>query len=93
MTKFLLSKEANIKDMDNADRCVLNHASADGEPLLVKLLLDKGASMEQVDKNGVRPLDKAVSCSNIHVVKCFLRQGAKLGPSTWRLASGKTFIM
>jgi ankyrin repeat protein len=49
--------------------------------------------MEHVDISGMRPLDRAISCGNIDAVKCFLKKGAKLGPSTWAMANGKPYIM
>lgn len=55
--------------------------------------MDKGATIEHADLQGVRPLDRAVGCRNIPVVQCFLRKGAKLGPTTWAMASGKLDIM
>ena len=49
--------------------------------------------MENMDTSGMRPLDRAISCGNTEVVKCFLKRGAKLGPPTWTMASGKPYIM
>ena len=56
-------------------------------------LLDRGAVMEHVDMKGMRPLDRAVSSGHLEVVKCFLKRGAKLGPTTWRLAEDKPLVM
>ena len=49
--------------------------------------------MEHIDLNGMRPLDRAISCRNPGAVQCFLRRGAKLGPATWAMAKGKPDIM
>lgn len=49
--------------------------------------------LEHVDMNGVRPLDRAIMCRNLSVVQSFLKRGAKLGPTTWTLASGKNDVM
>jgi hypothetical protein len=49
--------------------------------------------IEHVDINGLRPLDRAISCRNVPVVQCFLRKGAKLGPTTWSMAAGKPEVM
>lgn len=57
------------------------------------MLIDRGAMIEHADLEGVRPLDRAISCRNIPVVQCFLRKGAKLGPTTWNMAAGKLDIM
>ena len=55
--------------------------------------MDRGAAIEHVDHNGMRPLDRAIGCRNTAVVVCFLRKGAKLGPATWAMAAGKPDIM
>jgi len=49
--------------------------------------------MEHVDLKGMRPLDRAISCANGQAVQCFLKKGAKLGPTTWAMANGKPEIM
>ena len=49
--------------------------------------------MEHVDKEGMRPLDRAISAGHSAVVHCFLRKGAKLGPATWALAQDKQEIL
>ena len=59
----------------------------------VQYLIDKGAVIEHIDNNGMRPLDRAIGCRNTAVVICFLRKGAKLGPATLAMAAGKPDIM
>lgn len=49
--------------------------------------------MEHVDLNGMRPLDKAIAKGNGPAVSCFLKKGAKLGPTTWNLAQHNNEIM
>ncbi|CAH2046614.1 unnamed protein product, partial [Iphiclides podalirius] len=65
--------------------------------------------LERVDLSGLRPLDRAIGQRNVpvraslscplsvslspRVVNCFLRKGAKLGPTTWVMASGKPEFM
>ena len=68
-------------------------AAHHGNPDLVQLLLDKGANMEHVDLQGMRPLDRAISSGNGQAVQCFLKKGAKLGPTTWTMANDKPDIM
>ena len=60
---------------------------------VVQYLMDRGAAIEHVDNSGMRPLDRAIGCRNTAVVVCFLRKGAKLGPATWAMATGKPDIM
>ena len=49
--------------------------------------------MEHVDMKGIRPLDRAVSCGHLEAVRCFLKKGAKLGPTTWSLAENRPMVM
>ena len=49
--------------------------------------------IEHIDINGMRPLDRAIGSKNAQVVQVFLKKGAKLGPATWAMASGKPEIM
>ncbi|CAK1585162.1 unnamed protein product [Parnassius mnemosyne] len=88
----LLDKGASIEQTDNSGRTAL--ALACGGPAeLAELLLERGASLERVDLSGLRPLDRAIGQRNVPVVHCFLRKGAKLGPTTWVMASGKPEFM
>ncbi|KPJ10116.1 Protein TANC2 [Papilio machaon] len=89
---LLLDKGASIELADSSGRTPL--ALSCGAPAeLAELLLARGASLERVDRNGLRPLDRAIGQRNLPVVNCFLRKGAKLGPTTWVMASGKPEFM
>ncbi|XP_013166187.1 PREDICTED: protein TANC2 isoform X2 [Papilio xuthus] len=89
---LLLDKGASIELADSSGRTPL--ALSCGAPAeLAELLLARGASLERVDRNGLRPLDRAIGQRNLPVVSCFLRKGAKLGPTTWVMASGKPEFM
>jgi len=59
----------------------------------VELLLDGGANMESTDKRGIKPLDRVIGHGNTAVVQVFLRKGAKLGATTWAMASDKPDIL
>uniref|UniRef100_T1IZI4 RING-type domain-containing protein n=1 Tax=Strigamia maritima TaxID=126957 RepID=T1IZI4_STRMM len=93
VAQCLLQHGADINHTDRTGRTPLDFAAASGDPAVVQLLLDKGALVEHVDHNGMRPLDRAISYQNADATLCFLRKGAKLGPSTWATASGKSEIM
>ncbi|GBP01139.1 Protein TANC2 [Eumeta japonica] len=88
----LLDKDATIDQPDASGRTPLGLACV-GSAELVELLLERGASLERVDHSGLRPLDRAIGQRNVPVVNCFLRRGAKLGPTTWVMASGKPEFM
>ena len=49
--------------------------------------------MEHADVNGMRPLDRAIGCRNVAVIICFLRKGARIGPATWAMATGKPEVL
>ena len=61
--------------------------------LQVQLLLERGAALEHADVNGMRPLDRAIGCRNVAVIICFLRKGARIGPATWAMATGKPEVL
>ncbi|XP_072932508.1 protein TANC2 isoform X2 [Epargyreus clarus] len=88
----LLDKGATIDQPDGNGRTPLGLACG-GPAELVEILLERGASLERVDHSGLRPLDRAIGQRNVPVVNCFLRKGAKLGPTTWVMASGKPEFM
>ncbi|KAJ8723512.1 hypothetical protein PYW08_003424 [Mythimna loreyi] len=88
----LLDKGATIDQPDGSGRTPLGLACG-GPSDLVDILLERGASLERVDHSGLRPLDRAIGQRNVPVVNCFLRKGAKLGPTTWVMASGKPEFM
>ncbi|XP_050348553.1 protein TANC2 isoform X1 [Nymphalis io] len=90
--QVLLDKGATIDQPDGSGRTPLGLACG-GPAELVELLLERGASLERVDHSGLRPLDRAIGQRNVPVVNCFLRKGAKLGPTTWVMASGKPEFM
>ena len=79
--------------VDTQGRSGLDLAAGQGDPVTVMELLDHGAIMEHVDMKGMRPLDRAVSCGHLEVVRCFLKKGAKLGPTTWSLAENRPMVM
>ncbi|XP_050678771.1 protein TANC2 isoform X2 [Leptidea sinapis] len=88
----LLDKGASVDQTDSSGRTPLGLACG-GPADLVELLLERGASLEKVDHSGLRPLDRAIGQRNVPVVNCFLKKGAKLGPTTWVMASGKPEFM
>lgn len=79
--------------MDKTWQSPLTYASESGNAELVELLLTKGANMEFIDKHRMRPIEKAISCGKLDIVKCFISRGAKLGPTTWALAQNQPEIL
>ena len=93
VVRYLLAHRADLAHVDTQGRSGLDMAAGQGDPFTVMELLDHGAMMEHVDMNGMRPLDRAVSCGHLEVVRCFLKKGAKLGPTTWSLAENRPMVM
>ncbi|XP_041979704.1 protein TANC2 isoform X2 [Aricia agestis] len=88
----LLDRGATIDLPDGSGRTPLGLACG-GPAELASLLLERGASLERTDHTGLRPLDRAIGQRNVPLVNCFLKKGAKLGPTTWVMASGKPEFM
>ena len=60
---------------------------------IVRRLVEHGADIEAVDKNGFRPIDRAVESADIDCVQCLLKKGARLGPTTWALAKRNELVL
>lgn len=56
---------------------------------IIEMLLSNKANVEAYDKDGIRPIDLAISYNNEAAVLQMLKKGAKLGPTTWTTAKGK----
>ncbi|XP_071101400.1 protein TANC1-like isoform X2 [Haliotis cracherodii] len=93
IVQSLVDRGSDIHHVDKSGRNPLHLAAFYGDAQVVQYLIDKGAHIEHVDHNGMRPLDRAIGCRNTAVIVCFLRKGAKLGPETWAMASGKTDVL
>ena len=60
---------------------------------MVNYLLDKGASLDSRDTHGLSPIEQAITNQNLAVVMTLLKHGAKVGPSTWNLATKNANVM
>ena len=60
-------------------------SGAEGSPGLA-------ARIEATDKDGIRPIDRAIGHGHEAFVARLLKKGAKLGPTTWTLVKGKPKI-
>ncbi|XP_021368868.1 protein TANC2-like isoform X2 [Mizuhopecten yessoensis] len=89
----LLDRGSNLHHTDRCGRTPLQLASFHGDAQVVQALIDRGAPIEHADLNGMRALDRAIDRRNTSVVVCFLKKGAKLGQTTWAVASGKPDMM
>ncbi|XP_076455894.1 uncharacterized protein LOC143290385 isoform X2 [Babylonia areolata] len=93
LVQSLTQRGADLHHVDHSGRTPLHLAAFYGDAHVVQFLMDRGAHIEHVDVHGMRPLDRAIGCRNTAVIVCFLRKGAKLGPETWAMASGKTDVL
>lgn len=89
----LLSRSANVNLRDKNHRTALHFAAIGGNVrIVVKLLEVKPSLLEVMDRNGLRPIDQAISSGHKDCIASLLRKGAKLGPATWSLAKDKPVI-
>jgi ankyrin repeat protein len=78
---------------DNNQRTLLHHASlVKNNVQLVEMLMASGVDLEAMDKDGIRPIDRAIGHGNEAMVASLLKKGAKLGPTTWAMSKGKPRI-
>lgn len=90
---LLVKAGANVNCKDAHQRSPLHHAVILGNKVqIAQMLLDNGATIEEVDKDGIRPIDRAIGHGNEATVSVLLKKGAKLGPTTWAMAKGKPRI-
>ena len=85
-----------LNSTDDCGRTALHYAAMSGKSEIVTILLqhkEVTAQVEKADKNGIRPIEQAINTGNSECVSCFLRKGAKLGPTTWAMVRGKPAIL
>ena len=58
MVEYILSKEQDLNQMDDSGRTAVSHAI--GQPKIIEMLLQAGASPNGVNHSGVAPLDLAI---------------------------------
>uniref|UniRef100_A0A3B4XKI9 Tetratricopeptide repeat, ankyrin repeat and coiled-coil containing 2 n=1 Tax=Seriola lalandi dorsalis TaxID=1841481 RepID=A0A3B4XKI9_SERLL len=93
LVRELVERGAATTHADRSGRTPLDLAAFRGDPEVVQFLVEHGASVEHVDCSGMRPLDRAVGCRNTSAVIALLKQGAKIGPATWAMATSKPDIL
>ncbi|XP_071330868.1 protein TANC2-like isoform X2 [Trachinotus anak] len=93
LVQELVERGAATTHADRSGRTPLDLAAFRGDPEVVQFLVEHGASVEHVDCSGMRPLDRAVGCRNTSAVIALLKQGAKIGPATWAMATSKPDIL
>ncbi|XP_029364330.1 protein TANC2 [Echeneis naucrates] len=93
LVKELVERGSATSHADRSGRTPLDLAAFRGDPEVVQYLVEHGAVVEHVDCSGMRPLDRAVGCRNTSAVIALLKQGAKIGPATWAMATSKPDIL
>lgn len=85
--------------VDSHGRTLFHHAAISGDVKTFDSLVagfpdqrNMAALIEAADKDGIRPIDRAVGHAHEAVVSRLLKKGAKLGPTTWTMARGKPKI-
>ncbi|RTE68952.1 hypothetical protein BHE90_016671 [Fusarium euwallaceae] len=73
-----LVTEQNVNETSSMGRSALGISCANGSAEVVDVLLEKGADITAVDKNGVTPLIAASAAGHTEVVKLLLEKGADI---------------
>lgn len=91
---LLIKQGLDLEVCDAQGRTALHHAAGvvGVDVKVVDVLLSNGANVEAVDKDGIRPIDRAIAHTNESAVTMMLKKGAKLGPTTWSMVKGKPRI-
>jgi ankyrin repeat protein len=66
---YIYYKGADVKKTDKEGLTALSWACHQGHRHAVMTLLDKGSSVNAIDKNGRTPLDLAATCSDPQIVQ------------------------
>ena len=77
MVKFLIDSGADV-DIQSGEYtvCALSRAAYKGHLEILKLLLDRGADVAVVDKDGETPLMNAIYAGHTEVARTLLDRGA-----------------
>lgn len=71
--QLILHRDTTTEALDDQSRTPLGDCA---DPVIVQLLIDHGANVNQADKNGWTPLHHAVAACNLEVFKLLLKGGA-----------------
>jgi hypothetical protein len=77
ITHYGSTYDLNVADNDN--RCPLHMAAADGQALIVKFLISRGANVNCEDRFGNTPLREALRGNHAEIAKMLQAAGAKMG--------------
>lgn len=98
VAKYLLDEGADPNFADRRKRTLLMHAAGarhvshmPAQPEFVKMLLDYGAEINQVSKEGYTALDYAVKGNYVDTAKILLENGATLSAQTLALTKDQTW--
>lgn len=80
--KYLISKGADLKAIDNDCRTPLFYAAREGDLDMVKLMVENGASASVVNSRGDLPLSEAVAVGDIGTVEYLAGAGPRTAESS-----------
>uniref|UniRef100_A0A0N5A5I7 ANK_REP_REGION domain-containing protein n=1 Tax=Parastrongyloides trichosuri TaxID=131310 RepID=A0A0N5A5I7_PARTI len=83
---LLIDRGCNIRIVDNDGNTLLHFLAEHSTKCLIDKLLDSGLSLEEKNNDGLRPIEVAIKSKNRLAMDGFLRKGARLRATTWRLA-------
>jgi len=81
--------ESNINEKNSFEGTPLHAACTYGKPLIVQLLLDKGAHVNDKTADGQTPLQLACVAENVDIIKALLAKGANINEKT---ENGQTLL-
>jgi ankyrin repeat protein len=88
--RFLIENGADVMGRCMAERTALHIAVAQAHevsPAICQLLIDQGADVHAVNKNGETPLHDAMTCGMVEVCEVLLKAGARIDAFTPSLNS------
>ncbi|XP_041461535.1 ankyrin-1-like [Lytechinus variegatus] len=76
LVKFLISKGADINEIDEDGMIPLHHAAYGGHLKVMECLIQQGSDVNKADKEGCAPLYAAIQCGHLQAVKYLLKNKA-----------------
>uniref|UniRef100_A0A0K0F5L4 ANK_REP_REGION domain-containing protein n=1 Tax=Strongyloides venezuelensis TaxID=75913 RepID=A0A0K0F5L4_STRVS len=83
---LLIDRGCNVKVLDNDGNSLLHFIGEYSTKCLIDKLLDLGLSLEEKNNEGLRPIEIAMKYRNRIAMDGFLRKGARLRATTWKIA-------
>jgi ankyrin repeat protein len=83
---LLLERGCSIHARDAHGNTMLHLLGRHPRKCLINRLLEAGLSLEDKNREELRPIEVAIECGQLTAVDAFLRRGARLRTLTWQIA-------